>query len=108
MSAERSAGATDARRKKVLDAGQLPLRFDAVAGVTGIDQRCGCASARENEPGEAGAWRVLEPEMGDLAVVCPGCWPEMARQVGADVTVRVLGQRPEWARCGMCDPERVC
>ena len=108
MSAERSAAATDACHRKVLDAGQLPLRFDAVEGAAGNDERCGCASARENEPGEAGAWRVLEPEMGDLAFVCPRCWPELARQVAAGVTVRVLGQPPEWARCGMCDPERVC
>ena len=108
MSAARSAAATDVCRKNVLDAGQLPLRFDAVTGAAGNDERRGFAPARESAPGEAAAWRALEPEMGDLAFVCPGCWPEMARQIGADVTVRVLGQRPEWARCGMCDPERVC
>ena len=32
MSAERSAAATDICRKNVLDAGQLPLRFDVVTG----------------------------------------------------------------------------
>ena len=108
MSAERSAGAIAACRKKVLDAGQLPLRFDARAGAAGNGQRCGCAPTREKEPGDAAAWRALEPELGDVAFICPGCWPELARQAGAGVTVRVLGQRPDWARCGMCDPEPMC
>ena len=55
-------------------------------------------------------WRVAEPEAGDPVFICPVCWPEVAAYWGerADATVRVVGRRPEWARCGICDPERVC
>ncbi len=57
-----------------------------------------------------GAWRAVDPEMGDLVFVCPGCWPEVAAEWRArrDVTVRKLAARPRWARCGVCDPEDVC
>ena len=42
--------------------------------------------------------------------VCPGCWPAVAAywRDRTDATVRVVGPRPEWARCGICDPERAC
>ncbi len=108
MSTERSAGAMDDGRTGAVDAGQLSLRFDAGTGAAGNERRSGLAMPREKEPGDAAAWRALEPELGDVAFICPGCWPELARQVGAGVTVRVLGQRPDWARCGMCDPEPMC
>ena len=59
---------------------------------------------------QAGGWRVAEPEAGDPVFICPGCWPAVAAywQAKPDATVRVVGRRPEWARCGICDPERVC
>ena len=55
-------------------------------------------------------WRVAEPEAGDPVFICPGCWPAVAAywQARPDAAVRVVGRRPEWARCGICDPERVC
>ena len=58
----------------------------------------------------AARWRVAEPEAGDPVFVCPRCWPAVVSywQERPDATVRVVGRRPEWARCGICDPERVC
>ena len=55
-------------------------------------------------------WRVAEPEAGDPVFICPGCWPAVAEywQERPAATVREVGRRPEWARCGVCDPERVC
>ena len=59
---------------------------------------------------DGSGWRVADPEAGDPVFVCPWCWPEVAAywQARPDATVRVVGPRPEWARCGVCDPERVC
>ena len=59
---------------------------------------------------DAGGWRVADPEAGDPLFVCPSCWPAVAEywRSRADAMVRVLGPRPAWARCGVCDPERVC
>ena len=61
------------------------------------------------EPDAVG-WRVVDPESGDPVFVCPRCWPVVAEywRRRANVTVRVVGTRPDWARCGVCDPERVC
>jgi len=61
------------------------------------------------KPDPAG-WRVADPEVGDPVFVCPSCWPAVAAywRDRADATVRVVGRRPAWARCGVCDPERVC
>ena len=58
----------------------------------------------------AAGWRVVEPEAGDPVFICPGCWPAVAAywRARADVTVRELGARPPWARCGVCEPECVC
>ena len=58
----------------------------------------------------AAGWRMVEFEAGDPAFICPGCWPAVAAYwwEWPDATVRVVGQRPEWARCGVCNPERVC
>ena len=70
------------------------------------------AAARGGETANrpAAKWRVAEPEAGDPVFICPGCWPAAAAywRERADATVRVVGRRPEWARCGICDPERVC
>ena len=57
-----------------------------------------------------GRWRAVEPEAGGPAYVCAACWPAVEAQwrARAGVTVRVLLRRPAWARCGVCDPERVC
>ena len=59
---------------------------------------------------DAAGWRVADPEAGDPVCVCPSCWPAVAEywRDRADTTVRVVGRRPAWARCGVCDPERVC
>ena len=59
---------------------------------------------------DAAGWRAVDPEMGDLVLVCPRCWPDVAAcwRDRADVTVRELGPQPAWARCGVCDPEDVC
>lgn len=61
------------------------------------------------KPDVAG-WRAADPEDGDPVFVCPWCWPAVAAywRDRADATVRVVGRRPAWARCGLCDPERVC
>lgn len=74
--------------------------------VNGAAVRGGQAT---NRP-KAGGWRVAEPEVGDPVFICPDCWPAVSAywRERADATVRVVGRRPEWARCGICDPERVC
>ena len=61
-------------------------------------------------PSARGRWRAVEPEMGEPVFVCAACWPAVEAEWGArsGVTVRVLRRRPAWARCGVCDPERVC
>ena len=58
----------------------------------------------------AAAWRVADPEAGDPVFVCPSCWPAVAAywRKRSDATVRVVGRRPAWVRCGVCDPEQVC
>ncbi len=57
-----------------------------------------------------GRWRAVEPEAGGPVFVCAACWPaveaEWRRRGG--VAVRVLRRRRAWARCGVCEPERVC
>ena len=69
----------------------------------------GTADGATGEP-VAAVWRVADLEAGDPVVVCPACWPAVAPywRSRADATVRLLGARPAWARCGVCDPERVC
>ena len=59
---------------------------------------------------DAVGWRVADPEAGDPVFVCPGCWPAVVSywRDGTDAMVRAVGPRPEWARCGICDPERAC
>ena len=58
----------------------------------------------------SGPWRALDPDAGDLVVVCPVCWPRASRAVRGrvDLTVRELLQPPSWARCAVCDPEDLC
>ena len=67
------------------------------------------AEQRAPEP-DGGGWRVADPEAGGPVFVWPSCWPAVEEYwlARADATVRVLGPRPAWARCGVCDPERVC
>ena len=60
----------------------------------------GAGGSGETTPGpDAAGWHVADPEAGDPAVVCPGCWSLVASywRARADATVRVLGPRPEWA-----------
>ncbi len=54
--------------------------------------------------------REVETDAGGPVIVCPGCWPDVEARMrgGSGVEVRVLGERPEWARCAVCDPEQVC
>ena len=70
----------------------------------------GAASGTARKAAEAGPWRAVDPETGDLVLVCPGCWPEVAAcwRGRADVTVRRLRRRPAWARCAVCEPEDGC
>lgn len=62
----------------------------------------GAAQRRAGAP-----WREVDTGAGGPVMVCPGCWPEVAAEVLSrpDVEVRVLDERPAWARCGVCDPE---
>ena len=61
-------------------------------------------------PAARGRWRTVEPEAGDPMFVCAACWPavEAEWEARTGVAVRVLRRRPAWARCSVCDPERVC
>ena len=61
-------------------------------------------------PQPAAPWREVDTGAGGPAMVCPGCWPDVAAEVRSrrGVEVRVLDERPAWARCGVCDPEDVC
>ncbi len=56
------------------------------------------------------AWREVDPEAGGPVFVCPACWPRVAAywRTREDVTLRELASRPEWARCGVCEPGCVC
>ena len=58
----------------------------------------------------SGRWRAVDPDVGDLVLVCPRCWPRAARAVRGrvDLTVRELLQPPSWARCAVCEPEDSC
>ena len=70
-------------------------------GVNPATERVGETAGKP----DAAGWRVVDP-----VFVCPGCWPAVASywRDRTDATVRVVGPRPEWARCGICDPERAC
>ena len=52
----------------------------------------------------------MSREAGEPVFVCAACWPALEAEWRSrtGVTVRVLRRRPAWARCGVCDPERVC
>ena len=55
-----------------------------------------------------GVWRLLDEDMGNPLVVCPTCWPDVVialLRTRLSVVAQVLGVRPEWARCGVCDPD---
>ena len=82
--------------------------------------RCGGAGGGRGERGrgtrrpgdeEAGCRGVVHGRVrgGRPVFICAGCWPAVAAYwwEWPDATVRVVGQRPEWARCGVCNPERV-
>ena len=61
-------------------------------------------------PAGRGRWRAVEPEAGEPAYFCAACWPAVEAEWEArpGAAVRVLRRRPAWARCGVCDPHRVC
>ena len=55
-----------------------------------------------------GIWRLLDEEGGNPLVVCPACWLHVVRallRTRPRVVAHVLGARPDWARCGVCDPD---
>lgn len=111
---ERCGGARcEGRHETPFECGQTRFQFDTVANVD-ADERLSVNApqpARESEPRDTAApWRAMDPEVGGLVVVCADCWPEVEAQVRgrSGVTVRVLGARPPWAQCAVCDPERVC
>ena len=59
----------------------------------------------------AAAWReVVDPATGGAMFICPKCWPEAGAywRSRPNARVRVLGTRPDWAQCAVCDPERMC
>lgn len=62
------------------------------------------------QPRTGSPWREVDTGAGGPVMVCPGCWPDVAVAVlgRRGVEVRVVGERPEWARCAACDPEQVC
>ena len=111
MSLERAGGDRHAVRVRTPPGGgQSRLPFEAEAdtnvasGVPAGPRRL----AKRSAPGDS-AWRAVDQEAGDLSVVCPSCWPEVARQVHgrSGMSVRVLGPQPAWACCSVCDPEGV-
>ena len=58
----------------------------------------------------ASAWReVVDPATGDAMFICPSCWPEAGAywRSRPNARVRVLGARPDWAQCAVCDPDRT-
>ena len=75
-------------------------------GVNAATERVGEMAGKP----DAAGWRVVDPEAGDPVFVCPGCWPAVAGywEERPDATVRVVGPRPDWARCGICDPAGAC
>ena len=55
-----------------------------------------------------GVWRLLDEEGGNPLVVCPACWLHVVSallRTRQSVIAHVLGARPDWARCGVCDPD---
>ena len=99
-----------ARGETPFDGGQSRLPFEVVAG-TAANTRLPAGPQRLAKPSVPGdsAWRAVDQEVGDLWVVCPSCWPDVARQMRgrSGMRVRVFGPRPAWAHCSVCDPEAV-
>ena len=55
-----------------------------------------------------GVWHLLDEEGRNPLVVCPACWLHVVRallRTRRSVVAHVLGARPDWARCGVCDPD---
>ena len=82
---------------------------DATVGGTGAPPAP--AVVRRGAKRAASAWReVVEPATGRAMFICPRCWPEAGAYWRArpNATVRVLDNRPNWAQCAVCDPDRMC
>ncbi len=58
----------------------------------------------------AAPWREVDAGTDAPVIVCSACWPQTAARLRGrrGVAVRLLDERPEWARCAVCDPEPVC
>ena len=101
-----------ASRRPAFEDEQPRLRFDDMVEGDVSERLPVDAPRREKRAGPqpAAPWREVDADVGAPVIVCPGCWPEMAARVknGPGVEVRVLDERPAWARCGVCDPEDVC
>ena len=114
MSAQRGGRDSGGSSRRTWFEGEQPrLRFESVVDAD-VNERLpadarhwgkGAGSRRSDAP-----WREVDAGTGAPEFVCPECWSEMAARVRgrSGVEVRVLDERPGWARCAACDPERVC
>ena len=81
------------------------------ATVGGAQPRGAPPVVRRSETRRDGKWReVVDPGTGGAMFICPRCWPEAGAywRVRPNAAVRVLGARPEWAQCAVCEPDGMC
>ena len=99
-------------RRPAFEGEQPRLGFDDAVEGDAAERLPVEARRREKRAGPqpAAPWREVDVDASAPVSVCPGCWPEMAERLKnrSGVEVRVLDERPAWARCGVCDPEDVC
>ena len=100
-------------RRTPFEGEQSRLRFEGVADAD-ARQRLPEVTRHVGKSGRsrraAARWREVDAGTGAPVFVCPKCWPEMAAWVRgrSGVEVRVPDERPDWARCAVCDPAQVC
>ena len=90
------------------EGGQPRLPFEVVAGGD-FSRRLPVDKVDGLRPTPT-PWREVDTGAGAPVIVCHACWPQTAERLRGQsgVEVRVLYERPEWARCAVCDPEQVC